>query len=137
VKKIILLAHKSSNILADELKNGERRRAQTVGFQLEKLNWHLVELELLFRNWPLTKREEQLRIYNLKAIRKKIMRVKMNFVFFWLDEIETYADILSKNLSPEEYIDLSVARYNLPYQFGLLLSFDPLVDLHKLQAAMK
>jgi hypothetical protein len=136
LKEILILAHRAATILASELKTNERRKIITVAYHIERALCNLNEISSLLHDYQSNLRARQLTSYNLLHLRKQMMRVRMDIVFLFCEEIEMYASLLSSRLSSQDWIDLTVMRYNLPYQWGLMLSLKPLPDLDKLKKAL-
>lgn len=136
MKRTLLLAQRAAIILTNELRGNDKRKIQNVSYQLDRALSHIGEISSVISGCDSGYRVQRLTTHNLAHLRRKMMRVRMDFVFLFCEEIEIYAPLLSSKLTASEWIDLTVMRFNLPYQWGLILSLDPLPDLHKLKQAM-
>jgi hypothetical protein len=124
VKKSLLLAHRAASILAGRLTKGDRRRALLAAHHIEIALSQVCEfaniLELPSSN--MEAREYVLLYTNSAHLRKKMLRVRLDIILVFLDQLENHSDLLRGDFLPAEFEELSVARYQMAFNWGVLLN---------------
>ena len=137
MKKSLLLAHRAASILAGKSAKGDRRRALLAAHHIEIALSLLSDFENILdypnQNWD--SRKYVLFYTNAAHTRKKMLRVRLDIILVFVDLLENHYDLLRSDMLQEEFEELSIARYQMAYNWGVLLNqkleFKPDLDKAK------